>query len=51
MKISTFNELGIYCYLLGQQISLYPEKEQVKYESKLQPAILNQLLPVTGVAL
>ena len=32
------------CYHLGQQMSLYPE---VKHE---QSTILNELLPVTGVA-
>ena len=33
---------------LDQQMSLYPKKKQVKHK---QSAILNQLLPVTGVAM
>ena len=47
---NTFNGLSIYynspCYLLGQQICLYPEKKQIKHELNLQSTILNQLLPV-----
>ena len=49
-KYIQWTQYIILCYLLGQQMCLYPEKKQVKHEPNLQSAILNQLLPVMGVA-